>query len=173
MKYFLALLLISSLISTACSISQPEKGLDKNKFAKLYAVSHSIKDSIDAGDSYQQVADKIKILSAEIANIKAAVKTNREERLWQAYSDLLTTYSDGLTLWRYREQFPHLDAELKGRIYVAQDVDPIVKKYGFRTEDHVYKPTGQNWKSLSPDSMRTVWKDADDQLIGINNMTNY
>ena len=169
----LALLLIISVSSMSCSFDQTGQGIDKGKFAKLNAAGVSVKASIDAGESYQQVVDKANILSAEITAMEDAAPTTREKRLLKAYSDLLAIYRDGLLLWKYQEYFPHLAPELKGSIYVAQDVEPIVEKYRFSTESHVYKPTGQKWKSIPADSIRIVWKNADDQLVIINNITNY
>ncbi|MGO9377353.1 MAG: hypothetical protein ACLP29_02230 [Dissulfurispiraceae bacterium] len=169
----LALLLIISVISMSCSLEPSQKSIDKNKFAKLNAAAVSVKASIDAGESYQQAVDKADILSGEITAMKDAVATKRESRLLKAYSDLLTIYRDGLLLWRYQEYFPHLAPELKGSIYVAQDVEPIVEKYRFSTESHIYKPTGQKWKSIPADSIRIVWKNADDQLAIIKNITDY
>ena len=169
----LAFLLMISMINMACSFEQFEPSIDKNKFAKLNAAATSVKASIAAGESYQQVAQKVDVLSGEIVTMKKAAATKREKRLLKAYSDLLAIYNDGLVLWKYRESFPYLAPELKGRIYVAQDVETIVEKYRFPTESHVYKPTGQRWKSISADSIGIVWKNADDQIAIINNITNY
>lgn len=168
-----AVLLIISFAVMACSLEQFEPGIDKKKFAGLNAAALAVKSSIDAGDDYQQVTQKVQMLSGEIGAMKSAVATKRETRLLKAYSDLLTIYRDGLLLWKYHENFPYLSPELKGRIYVAQDVEPIVEKYRFTTEAHVYKPTGQTWKSIPADSIKIVWKNADDQLGIIKNITNY
>lgn len=172
-KSFLVLMMIISVIGMACSFEQFEPGIDKNKFAKLNAAAIAVKASIDAGESYQQVVDKADVLSGDIAAMKDAAATKREKRLLNAYADLSAIYRDGLVLWKYREHFPHLAPELKGRIYVAQDVEPIVEKYRFPTESNVYKPTGQTWKSIPADSLNIVWKNADDQLTIIRNTTNY
>lgn len=169
----LILMLMISGISTACSCEQFEPSIDKNKFAKLYVAASSVKTSLDAGESYQQVADKEKIFSDEITAMQAAVATKREKRLLNAYSNLSAIYKDGLLLWKYEEYFPHLAPELKGRIYVAQDVEPIAEKYHFSTKSHLYKPTGQTWKSIPKESISIVWKNANDQLVIINNITNY
>jgi hypothetical protein len=167
------LLVIISCMNMACSFDQSEPGIDKNKFAKLQSAALEVKASIDAGESYQQVADKTVIFADRITTMKYVTSSKREERLLDAYRDLLVIYRDGLLLWKYLEYFPHLAPELKGRIYVAQDVDPIVEKYHFQTKSHVYEPTGQIWKSISAESIRTVWKDADAELASINNITNY
>jgi hypothetical protein len=172
-RSILAMLIAIAVLSSACSFEQLEPGIDKNKFAKLNTAALSVKASIDAGSSYQQVVDKAKILSGEITAMKDLATTKREKRLLKAYSDLLAIYRDGLLLWEYREYFPHLAPERKGRIYVAQDVESIVEKYRFSTESHVYAPTGQTWKSIPPDSIRIVWNNADDQLVIIKNITNY
>jgi len=169
-KYLLAMLFIVCFLNGACS---SEPGIDKDKFKKINAAAQGVKASIDAGASYQQVADRIQELSMRIADLKEQTTTRREKDLAQAYSDLLTIYRDGLLLWRYRLEFPLFDSRLKGRIYVGQDVERIVLKYRFKTQSHIYEPTGQYWKSIGENSIQKIWEDADFQLKAIYNITNY
>jgi len=161
------------LLCAACSFEQLEPSVDRNKFAKLNAAAEAVKTGIDSGASLQQVSEKTVLMSDEIAAVKDKVSTKREGRLLKAYVDLLDIYRDGLLLWKYKDNFPHLASELKGRIYMAQDVEPIAAKYGFATESHTYKPTGQTWRSISADSILIIWKNAGDQLNIIRNITNY
>jgi len=56
---------------------------------------------------------------------------------------------------------------------VGQDVDPIVFKYRFVTESHLYQPTGQYWKSIPDDSIQIIWRNADSQIKMIENMMRY
>jgi hypothetical protein len=172
-RELLFLLIIISVAVTACSFEHLDPSIDKNKFAKLNAAALSVKTAINSGEPYKQVSDKTDILSGEIEALRPAIKTKRENRLLSAYSDLLAMYKDGLVLWKYREYYPHLQAERNGRIYVSQDVEPVVEKYRFPVERHEYKPTGQIWKTISADSINIVWKNADDQLAVIRNITNY
>jgi hypothetical protein len=85
----------------------------------------------------------------------------------------LAIYRDGLLLWKYKIDFAPFDFVPKGRIYVGQDVEPIVFKYRFPTDSHMYQPTRQYWKSISEDSIRIIWSNADSQLKIIENMKNY
>ncbi len=169
----LFVLSISILMAAACSFESLEPSIDKAKFAKLDAAAHAVKASIDAGASYQEAAGRADQLSAEIDAARQIIKTKKEKRLLKAYSDLLGIYSDGLLLWKYQAEFPFLASELKGRIYVGQEVEPVVQKYQFKVETHVYKPTGQKWKSIPADSIRMIWNSADNQLDIIKKLTNY
>ncbi len=163
-------LLIIFLLSGACS-SEPT--ISKSKFAKLSLAAHEVKTSIVAGESYGQVADRVQKLSDEIEALKDSTTTADEKQLVQAYEILLSIYKDGLVLWKYKLDFAFFDSQLKGRIYVGQDVDPIVEKYRLATESHLYKPTGQYWKSIPGDSIQLMWRHADSQLKVIGNITNY
>ncbi len=166
----LAALLIIFFLGAACS-SGP--GLDKNKFKQLSAAAHAIKAARISGSSYRQLAEQAQNLTAEIASLKNKVTTREEKELLDAYADLSGMYHDGLLLWKYQLEFAPFDFVPKGRIYVGQDVEPIVSKYHFATESHLYQPTGQKWKSLSEESIAIVWNNADAQLKIIENMTNY
>jgi len=169
-KSFFAALLIISFFAVTCSLG-PE--FNKSKFAQLKVASQAVKASIAAGESYQQVTAKVQQLKTEIAALKDKVPTQKEKELLNAYSDLLADYRDGLVLWKYKLDFAFFDSVLKGRIYVGQDVEPIVIKYRFPTESHLYEPTGQYWKSIPGDSIAIIWSNAASQLKTIENITNY
>jgi len=169
-KGFIVVLSIIFFLIGSCS---SEPGINKSKFAKLNVAAHAVKTSLAAGESYQQVADRVQQLTIEITALKDKVTTKEEKELLEAYSDLLAMYRDGLLLWKYKLDFASFESMLKGRIYVGQDVEPIVLKYRFSTESHLYKPTGQYWKSIPGDSIQIIWSDADSQLKIIENMPNY
>jgi hypothetical protein len=170
LKSFFAALSICIFFIGACSF---ESGIDKVKFAKLKVAAQAVKTSIAAGESYQQVTEKVEQLAADIAALKDKVPTQKEKELLEAYADLLADYRDGLVLWKYKLDFAFFDVMLKGRIYVGQDVEPIVIKYRFPTESHLYEPTGQYWKSIPGDSIQAIWSYADSQLKAMDNITNY
>lgn len=166
---FFVVLLIIFLLSGACS---SEPAINKNKFAKLSIAAQAVKTSIAAGESHSQVADREKQLSIEIMALKDKVATEEEKKLLQAYSDLSAIYRDGLEIWQCKLDFAFLDSQLKGRIYVCQYVEPIVERYRLSTESHLYKPTGQHWKSIGEDSIQIIWENADSQLKLIDNLIN-
>ena len=157
-------------LGASCS-SKP--GIDKGKFTQLNRTALTVKTSLASGASYRQLTELVQGLSVEIASVKTKVATNEERELLEAYSALLAMYQDGLLLWRYKLEFAPFDFVPKGRIYVGQDVEPIVFKYSFPTESHLYQPTWQRWKSLSEDSIQIIWSNADSQLKIIENMKNY
>jgi len=169
-KNGLTLLLMIFFLGASCS---SEQGIEKGKFTKLSGTAHAVKTSLAGGAPFPQLAEQVKNLSAGITALKEKVTSKEEKELLDAYSDLLAMYQDGLLLWKYKLEFAPFDFVPKGRIYVGQDVEPIVFKYHFPTESHLYQPTQQRWKSLSEDSIQIIWNNADAQLKIIENMTNY
>jgi hypothetical protein len=169
-KSILPVFVIFCLFILACS-SGPS--IDKGRFARLSLAAHEVKKFVAAGESYSQVTDRVRQLSVEIEALQESATAGDEKRLLQAYEVLLSIYRDGLVLWKYKLDFAFFDSQLKGRIYVGQDVDPIVEKYRLPTESHLYKPTGQYWKSISGDSIQLMWRHADSQLKVIDNIANY
>jgi hypothetical protein len=169
-KSFFVVLSIIFLFNGACS---SEPAINKSKFAKLSIAALAVKTSITAGESHSQVADREQQLFIEIMAFKDKVVTKEEKKLLQAYSDLFAIYSDGLELWQCKLDFAFFDSQLKGRIYVCQYVEPIVEKYRLSTESHLYKPTGQYWKSIGGDSIQIIWENADSQLKLIDDLINY
>ena len=163
-------LLVLFFLAASCS-SKP--GIDKVKFTQLNRAALAVKTSLASGASYRQLTELVQGLSVEIASVKTRVATKEENELLEAYSDLLAMYRDGLLLWKYKLEFAPFDFVPKGRIYVGQDVEPIVFKYHLPTESHLYQPTRQRWKSLPEDSIQIIWSNADSQLKIIENMKNY
>ena len=169
-KKVLAALAIMLFLIGACS-SQPT--INKDKFSKVQAAALAIKAALAAGASYQESTDRVQHLAIEIDKLKDRVTTKQERVLLEAYSDLLGFYRDGLLLWKCKLEFAFFDFVLRGRIYVSQDIEPIVEKYRLSTETHLYAPTHQYWKSIDEDSIQVVWSNADSQLKIIENITNY
>ncbi len=172
MKHTKILIVLQAIFFLAASCSY-RSGIDKGKFAQLDRAALTVKDSLSSGASYHQLMERVEGLSAEIASVKGKTATKEEKELLEAYSDLLAMYRDGLLLWKYKLEFAPFDFVPKGRIYVGQDVEPIVFKYHFPTETHTYQPTRQRWKSLPEDSIQIIWSTADSQLKIIENMKNY
>ncbi len=139
----------------------------------MSAEAEALKASLSAGATYQQFSGDLKKFSADIALLRGKVVTRDEKDLLDAYADLLAIYKDGLVLWRYKLEFAPFGFVPKGSIYVGQDVDPIVVKYRFVPESHMYQPTKQYWKSIPDDSIQIIWSNADSQLKIIENMMRY
>jgi hypothetical protein len=158
------------LFAAACS-SGPKT--DKTKFAELSRDAGALKVSLAAGASYQQFSESLKKFSTDVTLLRGKAVTTEEKDLLDAYSDLLAIYQDGLVLWRYKLEFAPFGFVPKGSIYVGQDVDPIVFKYRFVTESHLYQPTRQYWKSIPDDSIQIIWSNADSQIKMIENMMRY
>ncbi len=108
-----------------------------------------------------------------VSALKNKTASKAEQDVAEAYSRLLTTYKDGLLLCQSQTRLNNFQFVPKGRIYVFQDLDPLVEKYDLSTESHVYKPTGVRWRSIPVDSIKVIWKSAENQLRNIENMVNY
>ncbi|MHB8881863.1 MAG: hypothetical protein ACYC69_10205 [Thermodesulfovibrionales bacterium] len=112
-------------------------------------------------------------LSSETEALKVQTTSPPERNVVRALSSLVGTYNDGVLLCKAGtrlSQFPFIP---KGRIYVFQELDPLVQKYDLSTESHVYEPTGAPWRSIPRDSILVIWESAGFQLKNIENTVNY
>jgi len=158
------------LFSSGC-VSEP--GIDKNKFSELIRTARDLRASIASDkpcDVSEELLQKLVSRTAALKDVKAS---KAEGDVIAAYMRLLTTYKDGLLLCRHRTHLDQFQFVPKGRIYVTQELDPIIEKYDLPTEHHVYKPTGVHWRSVSWDSINVIWKSAETQTRNIENMVNY
>jgi hypothetical protein len=156
--------------SSGC-VSEP--GIDKGKFSELNRTARDLQNSITSGNPCDVPDRLLQKLVSETAALKDKTASKGESRVIEAYSHLLTTYKDGLLLCQYRTQMNQFQFVPRGRIYVFQELDPLVDKYALSTESHLYKPTGVYWKSIAGDSIKVIWESAEIQLKNIENMVNY
>ncbi len=167
-----SIILLSSIIlfGSGC-VSEP--GIDKEKFAELNRTARELRSAM-ASDKPCDVPDALmqKLISGTKA-LKNRTNSKAERDVLDAYGRLLTTYQDGLLLCQYRNQLTQFPFIPQGRIYVSQELDAIVDKYGLSTERHLYKPTGVYWKSVPGDSIKVIWESAENQTKNIENMVNY
>jgi hypothetical protein len=150
-----------------------EPGIDKGKFTELNRTARELQTSLTSGEPCEVPDALLQRLASGTAALKDKTASKGERDLIRAYSNLLTTYQDGLLLCKYRTHLSQFQFVPKGRIYVFQELDPLVQKYDLPTESHVYKPTGLKWKSIAADSIRVIWESAGSQLKNIENMVNY
>jgi hypothetical protein len=167
-----SIILLSAIIffGSGC-VSEP--GIDKGKFAELNRTARELSSSIPS-DKPCDVPDALlqKLVSGTEA-LKDKTNSKAERDVIEAYERLLATYQDGLLLCQYRNQLNQFSFIPKGRIYVSQELDPIVDKYGLSIVRHLYKPTGVYWKSVPGDSIKVIWESAENQTRNIENMVNY
>ncbi len=150
-----------------------EQGIDKAKFSDLNRTVQDLKIVIASNSPCDAPAELQQRLAAGIAAVKDRTASRPERELITAYSNLLAVYQDGLLLCRYRNQLTDFQFVPKGRIYVSQELDPIVEKYELSTEKHQYKPTGQYWRSVPGDSIRVIWSRAQNQIKNIETILKY
>ncbi len=144
------------------------QGLDKDKFIDLRKGALAVNRSLKTDIRYEQLNESVSRLSDEISGLSSKRLSRREQELLGKYAALLAIYRDGLLLWKYKLEGSHYGFIPSGVIYVGQDVEPIVEKYRFLTESHVYGPTKQVWKSISGDSLQVVWDNARAQMAIID-----
>ncbi len=166
----LTISLVLLLLAPGCVV---EPGLDKAKFAELNRAAQDLKTAIRSG-RHCDIPDTVLLrLVAGTAALKDKTASKAERDLLSAYLNLLATCQDGMLLCRSRTHLAEFQFVPKGRIYVTQELDPLVEKYDLPTERHLYKPTGKYWRSVSEDSITMIWESAQAEIKNIENMVNY
>ena len=165
------LVLLTALLFISACVSEPE--FDRTKFAELSQTAQELKAAISSGTPCELPDTLLQRLSSGITAIKGKAKSKKELDLISAYSYLLTTCKDGLLLCRSRNQFANLNLIPKGRIYVSQELDPLVERFDLPTEKHLYKHTGQYMRSIDGNSIGVIWESTRTQIKNIENMMNY
>jgi hypothetical protein len=150
-----------------------EPGINKGRFSELNRIVQDLKTAIKSGKPCDVPDTLLQRLASGTAALKDKTASKEERDLIEAYSRLLTTYHDGLLLCQYQTPSSQFQFVPKGRIYVFQELDPLVQKYGLSTESHLYRPTGAYWRSISGDSIKVIWESAEFQIKNIENMLNY
>lgn len=158
------------LFNSGCA---SEPGIDKKKFSELNQISRNLKNSIVSDKPCDVPGTLLQKLDSETTSLKTKAASKAEKDIIEAYSHLLTTYKDGLLLCKHRTHLNQYQFVPKGRIYVFQELDPVVDKYDLPTESHVYRPTGVHWRSIAWDSINVIWESAESQTKNIENMVNY
>ena len=165
------LLLLAIMPYGSGCVSEP--GIDKGKFSELNRTARDLKTSITSDKPCDLPDPLLQRLASGTEALKDKTASKAEQDLVRAYTNLLTTYHDGLLLCKYRTQLSQFQFVPKGRIYVFQELDPLVQKYGLSIQRHLYQPTGQYWRSIPEDSITVIWESAETQLRNIENMVNY
>jgi hypothetical protein len=163
-----AVVLLFVLVLSGCVA---ETGIDKAKFKTAEETAKAVRTSVVSGASYGAYRESVERFAAAVYALKGTAGPAQEQKLIKAYSDLLSIYRDYGVLWNYKLEFAPFDFIPQGRIYVGQAADPIVSKYQLSTESHVYRPTGQHWTSVAEDSLQIIWRNAEDQLKIIEDLT--
>ncbi len=170
-KVVLILLLATMLLGSGC-VSEPG-GIDKEKFSDLNRTARALKNAITPDRPCEVPESLLQKLASGTAALKDKAASKAESAVFDAYSRLLATYKDGQLFCQYQTQVNQLPFVPKGRIYVFQELDPLVEKYSLSTEGHLYKPTGARWRSISADAINVIWESAERQTKNIENMVNY
>jgi hypothetical protein len=156
-RTIIALLSALLLFASGC-VAEP--GLDREKFADLNRAAQELKAALRSGRGCEVPDGALQRLAAGTAALKDRTASKAEADLLSAYANLAAVARDGLLLCRSRSHLAGFEFVPKGRIYVSQDLDPIVERYDLPTERHLFKPTGVQWRSISTDAIGVVWERA-------------
>ena len=169
-RSFIAVVSMLVVLLAGC-VSEP--GLDKGKFADLDRAARELMAALGSGDPCAVPDGVLQKLDAGTAALQGKTASKAEADLLAAYANLLAISRDGQALCRSRTHLTRFTFVPKGLIYVTQDLDPIVERYGLLTEKHVYPPTGAHWKSISADSIQVIWEKAAAKIRNIEVMLKY
>jgi hypothetical protein len=158
------------LLTAAC---MNEQTLDKGKFADLNRARQDLETAIRAGKACDAAESVLQRLSLGTTALQGRIASKAERDLLSAYSHLTAVSRDGLLLCRSRSLLSGFPFVPQGRIYVSQELDPVVERYDLPTEKHLYAPTGKYWKSVSADSLSVVWESAEAEIRHIETMMKY
>ena len=167
MRSVITVLSVFVLLAAAC-VEEPR--LDKGKFAELNRTAQDLRSAINSGKRCEFPNELLERLASGTEALKSKVDSKPERDLLSAYSNLLAMYKDGLFLCQSRTHLTDFKFVPKGRIYVSQELDPIVDRYDLPVERHQYKPTGSYWRSIPEDSIGVVWERAEAEIKSIENM---
>jgi hypothetical protein len=146
-------------LSTGCS------NIDKDKFRELRKSARAIDKAVeDTLLPYGQFEELLQKMTDEMTKSRALVSTEEEKALLSSYEELLMTYQEGDLLWEHKIESFLYGWIPKGRIYVDEQLLPIVEKYHFPTESHVVELTNHHFESISADSLKVIWDKAHEQL---------
>ncbi len=173
MNSLLKLLLFFSVFALLAVACLPENRVDKAKFDELGRTMQALRSAISSSAPCGVPESLVQQLAAGIATAKDKASSQAEKNVVTAYSNLLTTYQDGLLVCWSRTHLTKFTFVPKGRIYVTQELDPIVERYDLSTQKHVYKPTGQVWKSIDGNSVAVIWQSARAQTQNIEFMVDH
>jgi len=165
-----ALLAAMMLLCAACA---SEPGIEKGKFSESLRIARDLQTSLTRGDSCDVPVELLQKLASETETLKNRTASAAEKNVLRDLLSLVSTYHDGVLLCKSRNRLSQFPFVPRGRIYVFQELDPLVQKYGLPTESHVYGPTGATWRSISSESIREIWERAGAQLRNIENAVNY
>lgn len=169
----IVIILLSAMMLFGAGCVSDQTSIDKEKFSELHRIARDLQAAITSGNPCDVPDTLLQRLAAGTEALKDKTSSKRERDLIKAYSHLLTTYHDGLLLCKHRTELSQFQFVPKGRIYVFQELDPLVQKYDLPTESHVYRPTGVHWKSIAGDSINVIWQSAELQIKSIETVVTY
>lgn len=168
-KHSITILALALLLASCAS----EPGFDKEKFADLDSARMDLKAAYSAGDHCNIPGSVLLRLASGSTALEGRTASKPERDLLAAYKTLGSIASDAMLLCRSRGQLAGFRFMPTGRIYVTQELDPLVERYDLAIERHPYKPTGAYVKTIAGDSILVIWDRADSVMQTIEVMQKY
>jgi len=168
---FFIIVISGLLLANSGCMNEPR--LNKAKFADLDRTGKELKAAFSAGDGCEVPDAVLQRLDSGTEALKDKTASKAERDLLAAYVNLAAMSRDALLLCRSRGQLANFQFVPKGRIYVSQELDPVIERYDLAVERHLFKPTGAYLKSISSDSIKLIWDKADALLNSIEVMLKY
>jgi len=162
--------MILALLLASCTF---EPGLDKEKFAELDSASKDLKAAYSVGDHCNIPGSVSLRLASGAAALEGRTVSKAERDLLAAYKNLAAIAGDAMLLCRSRGQLAGFRFMPAGRIYVTQELDPLVERYDLAIERHPYKPTGAYVKTIAGDSVLVIWDRAESVMQNIDVQLKY
>lgn len=142
--------------------------IDQKKYENLYRAAKAIEGAIAVGITYPKFGELLQNLSTEISIANDKAKSDTEKELLKSYFEVLTTFQESSTVWKYKIEGSRYDWIPKGQIFVEDELRPIIEKYSFPMELHEIKITRNSFTTISENSIKIIWEKAHDQLEKAN-----
>lgn len=165
-----------SLIVLIVTFSSPlfaEQSEFQKKFSTVYRAGKSIEGASIIGVNYEKFETLLHNLATEIAILRDQVKSKKELETYESYAEALEHYRDGLIILRGKLIYQHPNGEIE----VTPEMDEIIQKYYFDTQEHTTKLNPitrryymEEWVSISEDSLYVIWKKAARSLERANDL---
>ena len=141
------------LLLISCS-----SGIDKAKFADLRKDADAIVKDLDQKADYLTYEEHILSLSSHLLTAEQMMSTPQEKSLAARYRAFLTVCQDALLFWNYRAESSLYPWVPKGRVYVGDDLKPVVLKYAIPMQQHYLQLTDRRWESAPAESLDLIFR---------------
>lgn len=138
--------------------------VDQKKYENLHRAAKAIAGAIAVGVNYQKFGELLQNLSTEISIANDKAKSDTEKELLKEYLNVLITYHESATIWKYKIEGARYEFIPSGRVYVKSELQSIISKYSLPTESHVTRIIGYKFETISENAIQLIWGKAHERL---------